>query len=99
MGQRVKCRRMRLETVEAKDIAFKSSSSGMAKEGQQGPRAGRTPTYSMHVANTCVSKTNFVAGEDKGKDSQGTRFSVLPGTGILHIECSTSHSIIFQDLE
>ena len=69
MGQRVKCRRMSLETVEAKDIAFKSSPSGMAKEGQQGPGAGRTPTYSMHVANTCVSKTNFVAGEDKGKDS------------------------------
>ena len=24
---------------------------------------------------------------------------LLPGAGILHIECSTFHSIIFQDLE
>lgn len=76
MGQWVKCRRMRLEAVEAKDVAFKSSPRGMAKEGQQGPVARRTPTYSVHPANTWVSKTNFVAGEDKGKDSQGTRFSV-----------------------
>ena len=25
--------------------------------------------------------------------------SQVPGAGILHIECSTFHSIIFQDLE
>ena len=25
--------------------------------------------------------------------------AALPGAGILHIECSTFHSIIFQDLE
>ena len=24
---------------------------------------------------------------------------LVPGAGILHIECSTFHSIIFQDLE
>ena len=72
MGQWVKCRRMRLEEAEAKDIAFKSSPNGMAKEGQEAPVAGRTPTYSMHVSN----KTNFVADKDKGKDSKVTRFSV-----------------------
>ena len=26
-------------------------------------------------------------------------YAQLPGAGILHIECSTFHSIIFQDLE
>ena len=72
MGEWVKCGRMRLEEAEAKGIAFKSSPSGMAKEGQEDPVAGRTPTYSMHVSN----KTNFVADKDKGKDSKGTRFSV-----------------------
>ena len=25
--------------------------------------------------------------------------ALLPGAGILHIECSSFHSIIFQDLE
>ena len=31
--------------------------------------------------------------------SKGEKESYMPGAGILHIECSTFHSIIFQDLE
>lgn len=38
--------------------------------------AGRSPTYSMPVANPWFSNTNFAADEDRGKDSQGIRFSV-----------------------
>ena len=29
----------------------------------------------------------------------GTEWAGVPGAGILHIECSTFHSIIYQDLE